>query len=51
MKLEAESERCYLPDFEDGGKDPQAEECMQPLEDGKVKETGSFLEPPERTAC
>lgn len=51
MKFEAESERCYLADFEGGGKDPQAEAGMQPLEDGKVKETGSFLEPSEKTDC
>lgn len=47
--LEAESERCHMADFEGGGKDPQAKQCRQPLEDGKVKEMEPFPESPENT--
>ena len=50
--LEAGSERCYMADFEDGGKDPQTKEYRQLLEDGKVRRMESFLEPPEKnTVC
>lgn len=36
-----------IVDFKDRGRDSRAKGCGQPLESGKIKETGSPLEPPE----
>lgn len=41
----------HISGFEDVGRGPQTEECRQPLETGKGKETDSPLEAPDRNTA
>lgn len=41
------SERCNIVGFEEGGWEPPAKECGQPIEAGKSQETDSPRKPPE----
>ena len=45
--MKERSKRCNIADFEDEGRRPWAEECGQPLETAKGKETDPSLKPPE----
>ena len=46
-RSEVREDAGYVAGFEDGGREPCAKGCRQPLEAGKAKELDSSPEPPE----